>query len=178
MLDFSLSDFIQEKTEALPENSLVLISESAFHISDNRIMFTPESIRVKADNGDLYMIQNPSIPIRKVESDQTMEGVLESVIVKKPNNDYININDISRSISWWIVNHAHELKYPQEVVIEYRGIDNERRVVLYERTGKKKWDIVASFNPDTETIVKEESKRPEESSVKDVYVDIMRKMWG
>ena len=177
MLDFSLSDFIQEKTEALPENSLVLISENAFHISDNRIMFTPESVKVKANNWEFYMIQNPSIPIRKVEKDQTMEAVLESVIVKKPNNDYININDISRSISWWIVNHAYELMYPQEVVIEYRGIDNEKKVVLYERTGKKKWDIVASFNPETETIVKEEKEQPE-SSVKDVYVDIMRKMWG
>ena len=177
MLDFSLSDFIQERTEALPENSLVLISEGAFHISGNRIMFTPESVTIKANNGDSYMVQTPSIPIRKVEKDQTMKEVLESVIVKKPNNDYININDISRSISWWIVNHAYELKYPSEVIIEYRGIDNEKRVVLYERTGKKKWDIIASFNPEKEEIVKDDSPKAQ-TSVKDVYVDIMKRMWG
>jgi len=69
------------------------------------------------------------------------------------------------------------LKYPQEVVIKYRGIDNEKRVVLYERTGKKKWDIIASFNPDKEEIVRNEVP-DNEPSVKDVYVDIMKRMWG
>ncbi len=163
MLDFSLSDFIQEKTEAIPDNSLILITENAFHISeDDRIVFTPNSVKIENDEGT-FEIQNASIPIRKVEKDQTIENVLESVIVKRPNADYINVNDISRSISWWIVNNAEELSYPAKVLIEYNSIDGKRKNVLYERTGKKKWEPTIVFGENTE---------------KNPYVEMMEKMWG
>lgn len=176
MLDFSLSDFIQERTEALPDNSLILISEKAFHIANNRLMFTPELVAVNTDEGG-FVIPDAAIPIRKVEKDQTMEQVLESVIVKRPNNDYINVNDISRSISWWIVNNAEKLKFPSEVIIEYYGIDQEKRVILCERTGKKKWEVVAAYNPENERIVKKPDEALAENATQ-VYADIMKRMWG
>ena len=176
MLDFSLSDFIQERTEALPDNSLILISEKAFHITNNRLMFTPELVAVNTDEGG-FVIPDAAIPIRKVEKDQTMEQVLESVIVKRPNNDYINVNDISRSISWWIVNNAEKLKFPSELIIEYSGIDQEKRVILCEHTGKKKWEVVAAYNPENERIVKKTDEALTENATQ-VYADIMKRMWG
>lgn len=172
MLDFSLSDFIQERTETLPDNSLILISEKTFHISNDRIMFTPEFVAVNTDSGS-YMIPNASIPIRKVESDQTMGEVLESVIVRRPNNNYINVNSISRSIAWWVTNNAERLGYPNEVVMEYIGIDGEKRAILCERTRRKKWEIVAVYDPENEII----TKTPEPAKDKtpaEVYADIMR----
>ena len=177
MLDFSLSDFIQERTEALPENSLILISENAFHIANDRIVFTPSLVAVNTAEGG-FVIPNATIPIRKVEKDQTMEEVLESVIIKRPNNDYINVNDISRSISWWIVNNAEALKYPSEVVIEYFGIDNEKRAILCERTGKKKWEVVAAYDPENEIVVENDKSNQMVDSAKQTYVNIMKEMWG
>ena len=176
MLDFSLSDFIQERTEALPDNALILISEKAFHIANNRLVFTPELVAVNTEEGG-FVIPDAAIPIRKVEKDQTTEEVLESVIVNRPNNDYINVNDISRSISWWIVNNAETLKFPSEVIIEYRGIDGEKRAILCERTGKKKWDVVAAYDPKNERIVKQ-SATPQQENATRVYADIMKRMWG
>lgn len=173
MLDFSLSDFIQERTETLPDNSLILISEKTFHISNDRIMFTPEFVAVNTDSGS-YMIPNASIPIRKVENDQTMGEVLESVIVRRPNNNYINVNSISRSIAWWITNNAERLGYPNEVIMEYIGIDGEKRTILCERTRRKKWEIVAVYDPENEII----TKTPEPAKDKtpaEVYADIMRR---
>lgn len=177
MLDFSLSDFIQEKVEPLPDNALILLSEKAFHIANDRIVFTPSLVVVNTDEGG-FLVENPAIPIRKVEKDQTMEEVLESVIIKRPNNDYINVNNISKSISWWIVNHAEELKFPSEVIIEYAGIDGGKRAILCERTGKKKWSVVASYDPKTQRIIKESQPPANPHSAKQTYVDIMRNLWG
>jgi hypothetical protein len=139
MLESPLTDFTVDLDDDRRGNSLVLVSDRSFYLSDNdRLVFCPFKATTisgtKAKEFDF-----PEIPIRKIEPDTTLEDVLASLIVSRPKNLYIRLSDISKSISWWIVNNAEELDWPDSVRIEYMGT-NGKCSVEFRRTGKRKWD--------------------------------------
>ena len=141
MIDYSISELMQEKYDKKPSNSLILISEDSVFQHGNKLYFRPESATATID-GKTYDIHLTAIPIRKIESDQTLEEVVESIIIQRPNNNYIKANSINKSISWWITNNAEQLEYPDSVQIQYTSSDKKPRTMIFERVSKNKWDLV------------------------------------
>lgn len=139
MLETPLTDFTVDKPDGYRGNSLILVTDRSFYLSDNnRLVFCPSNLRVSTDDGTVE-IQSPEIPIRKIEPDMAIEDMLEDLIVRRPRNPYIRLSDISKAISWWIVNNAEELNWPETVEVGYTGTDGDCSVV-FRRTGKRKWE--------------------------------------
>ena len=140
MIDYSISELMQERSHKRPDNALVLVSEDTIFNRGNKIYFHPNSVKVIIEEHE-YDVNLTAIPIRKIENDQTLKEVAESLIVPRPNNNYIRVNSINRSISWWITNNSESLEYPDAVLIGYTASDGKPRTMVFEHTARNKWDL-------------------------------------
>lgn len=140
MLESPLTDFMVGMDDGLGGNALILVADQSFYLSDtNRLIFCPIGATA-VRNGVEKKLGRVEIPIRKIEPDSSLDETIRSIVVQRPQNPYIRLLDISKSICWWVVNNADELGWPDRVSIDFYGTNGRVCSADFVRTGKKKWE--------------------------------------